>query len=114
MWILQDLNNTDKHRLIPVTVVGIDIIEATGDARHKQIFTAQSPNIVLEDEKVVFSFKWTVPDERIAASISCNVAFQQAMSPYGVTLGMAELLYTIIDRVGGGVDVFRPMFPNKA
>ena len=114
LWILQDLNNTDKHRLIPVTVIGIDIIESTVADRHEKIFTVQSPNIVLEHEKVVCSFKWTVPDERIDASISCNVAFQQAMSPYGVTLGMDGLLYTIIHRCGGVVDVFRPMFPKKA
>ncbi len=114
LWILQDLNNTDKHRLIPVTVVGIDAVEAASDARHGKLFTVQSPDIVLEHEKVLFSFKGPVPDEKINARISCSVAFQQAMSPFGVTLGMAGLLYSIIHHVGDVVDVFRPMFPKKA
>ena len=114
LWILQDLNNTDKHRLIPVTVVGIDVIEAASDARHGKLFTVQSPDIVLDHEKVLFSFEWPVADEQIDARISCSVVFQQAMSPFGVTLGMAGLLYSIIHHVGDVVDVFRPMFPEKA
>ena len=110
LWILQNLNNTDKHRLIPVTVVGIDEIEVVSDARHGTLFTVQSPDIVLEHEKVLFTFKWPGPDENIDARISCSVAFQQAMSPFGVTLSMAGLLYSIIPRVGDVIDVFRSEF----
>lgn len=110
LWILQDLNNTDKHRLIPVAVVGIDVVEATGNARSGKLFTVQSPDIVLEHEKVFFSFTWNVPDDRIDARVTCAVAFQQAMSPYGVTLGMDGLLYSIISRVNHVVEAFRPLF----
>lgn len=110
LWILQDLNNTDKHRLIPVAVVGIDVVEATGSFRNGTLFTVQSPDIALEDEKAFFSFHWNVPDETIDARLSSTIAFQQAMSPYGVTLGMDNLLLSIIPRVNGVVESFRPMF----
>src|ERR1019366_10784351 len=108
LWILEDLNNTDKHRLISVAVVGIDVVEAIGSTRSAKLFTVQSPDIVLEHEKVFFSFTWNLPDERIDARLSCAVAFKQAMSPYGVTLGMDGLLYSMISRVNDVVDAFRP------
>jgi hypothetical protein len=110
LWILQDLNNTDKHRLIPVAVVGIDVIDVTGNAGPGKLFTVQSPDIVLDHEKTLFSFKWSVPDNRIEAAISCTVAFAQAMSPYGVTLGMDGVLFGILHRVTQVVDTFRPRF----
>jgi hypothetical protein len=113
LWILQDLNNTDKHRLIPVAVVGIDVVEATGNFRRGTLFTVQSPDIVLEDGKVFFSFNWNVPDEIIDARLACTIAFRQAMSPYGVTLGMDGLLCSIISRVSHVVDAFRPFFENQ-
>jgi hypothetical protein len=56
LWLLHQLNITDKHRLVPLSVVGIDVISA--NSNNLPAFTVQSPDIRLEHEKVLFSLNW--------------------------------------------------------
>lgn len=108
LWVLQDLNNTDKHRLIPITVVGIDA--CYGKADGETIFMVQSEDIVLTDEKVFFSFYWDRPHSEMSAEMAATVAFEQIMSPYGVTLGVPGVLASVSTRVGQVVEGFRLLF----
>ena len=98
LWILQDLNNTDKHRLIPVAVVGISLVRIS-DTRG-DLATVQSPDIVLEHDKVFM----TVTNEAgryddLRTKLTSAVAFQQAMQVGGVTRGMDSMLWPITHRV---------------
>jgi hypothetical protein len=42
LWLLHQLNITDKHRLVPLSVVGIDVISA--NSNNLPAFTVQSPD----------------------------------------------------------------------
>ena len=44
LWLLQDINNTDKHRLIPIHIVGIG--EVRGHDARGVLFSLSSPDIV--------------------------------------------------------------------
>lgn len=110
LWLLQDLHNTDKHRVIPTTVIGIGVVniyEGFG-----QIGSVQSPNVVLAHDQVFFSLLLQRPDQDIRAELRCTIAFEQAMSPYGVTLGIPGVLLSIMNRVTHLVNRFRPLFPE--
>lgn len=85
LWMLNSLNNTDKHRLIPTCVVGLGHVR--GDQVGGVYFTLQSDGgIVLEDNKVFWSF--TTPDGRYSdmkADLTPSVAFAEASNMYGET-----------------------------
>lgn len=111
LWILQDLNNTDKHRSIPVSVIGIG--EVRGYDSRGKLFILTSPDIVLKDGKIFWSF--SAPNGRyddIHADIACSIAFKQAMSTVigGPTASMHSILWDIYYRVHVLIDLFRPLF----
>ena len=110
LWILQDLNNTDKHRLIPLSVTGIG--EVQGRDSRGALFSLTSEDLVLEDNKVFWSF--TTENGRyddIRTELSCKVAFHQAMSlGTGITLSMSGILSHIHARVHQLIEGFRPRF----
>jgi hypothetical protein len=110
LWMLQDLNNTDKHRLIPVSVVGIG--EIRGRDSGSALFSLTSEDLVLEDGKMLWSF--TTPSGRyddVHAELSCAIAFEQAMTlGTGITMSMHGILWRCFTRVDHVVGVFRPLF----
>lgn len=105
LWKLQQLNNQDKHRLIPVTVHGIGVVD--GYAGSEKLFYVQSPDIVLEDGKIFFSFNWPSEYPDIRATIYPTISFATAMSPYGATLGLADITLSMWDRVNRILGVLR-------
>jgi len=111
LWMLQDVNNTDKHRLVPVAVVGIAGVIA--EDSKGTLFRMGSPDIILEHERVFFSFtRPTREYDDIRPRLTCAVAFQQAMQIGGNTMGMDGILMYITSHVGHVIDVFRPLFPT--
>jgi hypothetical protein len=111
LWILQDLNNTDKHRLIPVSVLGIGEVDIFDSKGKLAILTSE--DVVLADNKVFWSF--TTPSGRyddVYAEIACKPAFEQAMSVgTGITLSMSGVLWQITTRVHTIVESCRSKFP---
>lgn len=112
LWILQDLNNTDKHRVIPVSVIGIGGVTGSDDVG-ATLFRLISPDIQLEDGKVFWTFR--TPARRydnINAEISSSVAFEQAMStvPGGPTTSLHIVLWHVYYRVDSLINLFRQMF----
>lgn len=110
LFSLNELNNTDKHRLLPVVVAGISAIhirDGTG-----KIGLLQSSDVVLEHNKMIWRFTCQLePEDHIRADLATTIAFQQAMSPYGVTLGMDSLMLSIATRVGEILNTFKAQFP---
>lgn len=109
LWILQDLNNTDKHRLVPINVVGIGEVRGYDSKGH--LFSLGSPDIALEDNEIFWSF--TLPDGRyddIRAEVDCAIAFQQAMEIGGNTVSMDTVLWHITLRIQRLIDLFRSSF----
>jgi hypothetical protein len=109
LWILQDLNNTDKHRFVPITVLGIGgirLFDKKGTLCH-----ITSPDTVLEDNQLVWSF--SRPDRQyddIQAQITCAVAFEEAMEIDGCTMSLDHLLWRIFGRVNEIIEQFRGLF----
>jgi hypothetical protein len=99
LWTLHQLNNQDKHRLIPVTVHGIGVVN--GYSGSEKLFYLQSADVVLEDGKIFFSFIWPVEHSDIRADMHATISFADAMSPYGTTLGLADVALSMWDRVNG-------------
>jgi hypothetical protein len=87
-------------------VIGIDLAETT-TAYNGVLFTVQSPDVVLRDGEIFFSFRLEAPRQDLSAKVSCAVAFEQAMSPHGTTLDMAAVLSGIVGRVNRIVNTFR-------
>ena len=110
LWILQDLNNTDKHRLIPVTTIGIG--EVRGRDSRGQLFSLTSEDVALKDNKVFWSFATENGRyDDINAEITCKPAFDQAMSvATGITLSMSGMISQIAWRVRSIVEQFRTRF----
>ena len=110
LWILQDLNNTDKHRLIPVSVLGIGSVDIYD--RRGKLAILTSEDVVLEYDKVFWSF--FTPNGRyddVYAEIACIPAFEQTMSiGTGITLSMSGMLWHIADRVHRIIENVRPKF----
>jgi hypothetical protein len=111
LWILQNLNNTDKHRVLPATVTGIGHVTGTDDKG--TFFDLVSPDVVLEDNKRFFRF--TTPNGRyddIHADLTPAIAFKQAMtvSASAATMSMDSMLWQIVFRVREITESFRPMF----
>jgi hypothetical protein len=109
LWILQDLNNTDKHPLIPVAVIGLDVVSAS-DTRG-ELFTLASNDVVLEDNQVFFTFfNDTERYDDIRLKLRCAVAFEQAMRMWDSTVSMDVMLLDIAERVDSVIGLFRPLF----
>ena len=98
LWILQDLNNTDKHRFVSATVIGLR--GARLNDRRGTIGTISSPDIQLRHHRVFFSF--THPEghyDEMTASLDVAVAFKDAMQAHGTTHSMHDMLLNIATRV---------------
>jgi hypothetical protein len=110
LWILQDLNNTDKHRIIPVTIVALDIARAQADNTSGDLFTVQGA-VPLEHDKMLFSFRFIDAGryDNIHANLTCAVSFQQAMEISGVAVGMDTMLWRINSRVWHIVEMLQKM-----
>lgn len=95
LWILQDLNNTDKHRLIPAAIIGIRFVKLTDSGG--TFGTATSHDAVLEHNKVFMTLgnKERFYDD-IDAKLRCAVAFQQAMRLNDMTVSMSDMLYALL------------------
>ncbi len=106
LWILQDLNNTDKHRIIPVTIVVLSLARARSDDTPGDLFTVEG-TVPLEDGKVFFQFVDNGAHENIHAKLACTVSFQQATEISGITVGMDDMLWSITSRVSQIVEEFR-------
>jgi hypothetical protein len=98
LWILQNLNNTDKHRLIPTAVIGISVVQLHD--RRGKLGTVKFENAVLEHDKV---FLTIINDERryddIRPDLTCAIAFEQAMRVNGITVGMETVLWRMTSRI---------------
>lgn len=107
LWTLQRLNNTDKHRLIPATVVGIGL--ATLDDHRGRLGIIQSPDVVLKDNEVFMTLvNESGRYDHIRPNLTCTVAFQQAMEIGGATVGMDLVLRSIVSRVHGVLNTLGP------
>lgn len=83
--------------MIPLTVHGIGVVD--GYAGPQKLCYLQSPDIALEDGRIFFSFTWPAEHPEIRATMYPSLAFASAMSPFGATLGLADLSLSIWDRV---------------
>ena len=94
LWWLRELNNTDKHRMIPVTIVAFDTASAyAGDQVEFEVVDAFSNGFLkLEEDKVgFFRYRRERADEKIEAKLACSVVFQQCQLSWGFPRKLEEL-----------------------
>lgn len=75
LWLLQDLNNIDKHRFVPLAVVGLDELRGRGsedDITYAHLFSVTSPQ-PLHDGLVLFTA--AMKQHFAMADVACTVAF---------------------------------------
>ncbi len=111
LWILQDLNNTDKHRVIPTTMVQLGTAEARADNQSGVLFYVNG-SIELKDDEVFFTYTHDGRYENIRAKLRCSIAFAQAPELGGMGMGMDHRLFNIAIRVDHVVGLFRSRFPE--
>ncbi len=98
LWMLQDLNNTDKHRLIPVAVTAVNWIDLTDRRGH--LGMVQVANGTLAHDKIIATIgnKEQRYDD-VNPDLTCTVSFQDAMRLHDMTVGMDAILWQIFSRV---------------
>ena len=102
LWCLSELNNTDKHRIIPTTTTMFGTL--TARAGGEVLFYVDGP-VDLEEDKVILSpyvRNWT--HDKVEAEIYCSVAFQQCRVIRGTRRDMKELLWMAWARVSSLID----------
>jgi hypothetical protein len=99
LWILQHLNNTDKHRFVTSTVLGLHGVNISD--KQGRIGTLNSPDITLKHNKVFWSFTVTPPlrHDEIRAELNTAIAFKEAMQIGGMIVPMHAMLWNIATRV---------------
>ena len=98
LWCLSELNNTDKHRLIPTTIVRLDTATAQTSTFPGDLFHIHGP-VRLQDNEVFFSYRHDGSYDQIEAKAHCSVAFDQFPMIDGTALGMDGLLWRMFVRV---------------
>ena len=109
LWVLSDLNNTDKHRVIPVAIVAAQVLtgrESPDDTTFVDAFHAYWSG-PLEDQAVLLTLTGQLY-EYVDAQLTCTVAFEQAQEISGMPASMASMLWNILSRVHEVVDKLRP------
>lgn len=110
LWLLQDLNNTDKHRVIPTTMVQLGTAEARADNESGVLFYVNG-SVELKDDEVFFTYSHDGRYQNINAKLRCSVAFAQAPETIGgMGIGMDGQLFYIANRVGQAIEAFRSQF----
>jgi hypothetical protein len=112
LWLLQDLNNTDKHKVLPLTILAIGIMygqdSADGDS-WADSFTVQG-NRTLEDNREIFRLQ--DPKRQLRARISSEIAFREVGSSQNEAV--IPLINRLIVHVNEVIGPFRelPEFHN--
>jgi hypothetical protein len=112
LWILQDLNNTDKHRLIPVAVVGLNVLrgrDSADDVTYADLFEMRRPG-PLKHGEMLARLDARDMDEHISADLTSTVSFEQAPKIGGLPVSMYSVLWHLIARVGNVIERFRVFF----
>ena len=109
LWCLHELHNTDKHRLIPVTVWQLDTITAYAGKVHW--FSVDGPYPLEENEVKFRTVPVDAPQEKINAEITCTVAFQHCGTSAGVRIALGQFMWNAWVRVHRIVDRFKRFFP---
>ena len=110
LWFLRELNNTDKHRMIPVTFVSFGTLAAHAGVSVDPLFHVDGPLVLEKDEVLLFSYRRDRAHEKIKAqSISCSVVFQQFES-IGRPRELKQSLWEAWTRVSAIINRFEAEF----
>lgn len=114
LWRVQDLNNTDKHRLIPITVVGVEQItgrESADNTTYADVFRMHRPG-PLKDGELIAGF--VTRDKHIHTDLACTISFQHIPTIQGplntMPASMHGLLWYLTSDVGTVIEDFRRLF----
>ena len=111
LWVLSELNNTDKHRIIPATILLFSTL--TAYTRDNQTLFMLSGNTLLEEDEM---FLGTFPlpkdwsDDKVQTKPGFSVEFAQFNFFSGVRWGLGQFLWKIWRRVSDIIDRFETEF----
>lgn len=104
LWILSDLNNTDKHKLLPVAVVAIGVMKGQDSAdgiSWADAFTVGG-NRTLEHNREFFTAR-SKTERKMRAKLSCAIALKQvALSQNEPVVPLLTRLVSFVTYTIGG------------
>lgn len=106
-------NNTDKHRLIPVSVVVGEVLRArdsADDMTYADLFSVVNGG-PLRDGQELLRMPASMADSHVRAEITSTVGFQDIQADeVGCPASMAGALWRMATRVAEIIETFRPAF----
>jgi hypothetical protein len=109
LWMLQDLNNTDKHRLIPTCFIVGDHLRVFFPDGTQSDFTYLFPGSVLKDGTMLCHFRLPDLEVQMKAQLFCSIAFEQIGGAQNQAV--VPILAKMASNVGWIVESFAPEFP---
>ena len=110
LWMLHDLNNTDKHRLIPSCLIAGDHLRVFFTNGEHSDFMYLFPGSVLQDGTELCHFRLLNDLEvNVNAQLFCTVAFEQIGGAQNQAV--VPILTKMASNVGRIVESFVPEFP---
>lgn len=113
--VLQALNNTDKHRILPVSVVVVDVLrlrDSADEVTYADAVTFQGLGRVQGDDHLA-RLPLEYFDAFVGADLSCTVAFDQCCDDDHQP-SMSAVLFEIAAEVLQAVSKFRTMTTGPA
>ena len=105
LWVLRELHNTDKHRIIPATLILFNTLAArTGNKG--TLFYVNGNTLLEEDEVVLGTYPVELTDEEIKANPRFSVGFEQFNFFSGVRWELVQLLWKTWRRVSEIINEF--------
>jgi hypothetical protein len=103
LWMLQDLNNTDKHRLIPIAIVGAWAVHFRGTTYVKTHSLLFGPIVhPLKDGAELFVMPVPDPnlDLEVDPKLECTIAFEQiGDAKLQAVIPVLKQLCSFVDRI---------------
>jgi hypothetical protein len=112
LWMLQDLNNTDKHRIIPTCLLAmgtLKIRDSADDTVYADWITLTSKEALSDGAELVRLTKQKHRDAFLLADLSCLVAFERIgdAANIGVIESLRELYVSVHSLIEGFAGEFQ-------